>query len=192
MRSIIVESVRAIQPHDELEQSHITATLDWIASGAPLCRIAKPDLPPQHLVAYFALVDAAARKVLLVDHRQAGLWLPSGGHVEPGEAPAATVEREIFEELGIPAIFRFARPLFLTVTQTVGSTTRHTDVSLWYVLRGDATQPLTFDAEEFHGVQWFDFDAIPFDRADPHLRRFIAKLKPALTSEVQPAIEPQS
>lgn len=183
MRSIIAEYIRAIQPYDELEQEHITATLGWIASGAPLFRIAKPDLPPQHLVSYFALVDAAAHKLLLVDHRKAGLWLPSGGHVEPDEDPAATVEREVLEELGIPAIFRFAAPLFLTVTQTVGTSAGHTDVSLWYVLRGDATTPLAFDAEEFYGVQWFAFETIPFDRADPHLRRFIAKLKLALDSE---------
>ncbi|HEY0733802.1 MAG TPA: NUDIX domain-containing protein [Herpetosiphonaceae bacterium] len=183
MRSIIAEYIRAIQPYDELERQHIAATLDWIASGAPLFRIARPDHPPQHLVSYFALVDDAARKVLLVDHRRAGLWLPSGGHVEPDEDPAATVEREVLEELGTPAIFRFAAPLFLTVTQTVGSHAGHTDVSLWYVLRGDATTSLVFDAAEFYGVQWFDFDAVPFERADPHLRRFIAKLKRALTSQ---------
>lgn len=50
MRSMIAESIRAIQPYDELERQHIAATLDWIASGAPLFRIARPDRPPQHLV----------------------------------------------------------------------------------------------------------------------------------------------
>lgn len=185
MRSVIADYIRAIQPYDELERQQIAATLDWIASGAPLFRIAKPDLPPQHLVSYFALVDDADRKVLLVDHRRSGLWLPSGGHVEPDEDPVATVEREVLEELGIPANFRFATPLLLTVTQTVGSHAGHTDVSLWYVLDGDATQPLDFDAGEFYGVQWFDFDAVPFERADPHMRRFITKLKCGLTSENQ-------
>lgn len=183
MRSIIAEYIQAIQPYDELERQHIAATLDWIASGAPLFRTAKPDTPPQHLVSYFALVDDAGRKVLLVDHRTSGLWLPSGGHVEPDEDPVTTVEREVLEELGTAAILRFAAPLFLTVTRTVGKTAGHTDVSLWFVLRGTATTPLTFDAGEFYGVQWFAFDAVPFERADPHMRRFIAKLMLALDSE---------
>ena len=46
--------------------------------------------------------------VLLVNHINAGLWLPPGGHVEPDEHPAQTASREALEELGIaerPASF---------------------------------------------------------------------------------------
>jgi 8-oxo-dGTP pyrophosphatase MutT (NUDIX family) len=39
--------------------------------------------------------------VLLVDHKNARLWLPTGGHVEEGEDPRATVVRELKEELGL-------------------------------------------------------------------------------------------
>ena len=39
--------------------------------------------------------------VLLVDHRMAQLWLPNGGHVEPGEHPRDTVVRELKEEIGL-------------------------------------------------------------------------------------------
>src|SRR5690349_3278098 len=131
MRAAIAELVREIQPYDALERDHVAATLAWISSGAPLCRVAKPALPPQHLVCYFALVDPAANQLLLVDHKKAGLWLPGGGHVEPGEHPDATVGRELWEELRVQARFLLPRPLFLTVTQTVGTTAGHTDVSLW-------------------------------------------------------------
>ncbi len=130
MRSIIAELVRSIAPYDAIEQEHRAATLAWIASGAPLCRIEKPATPPQHLVSYFILYDAGRQQVLLVDHRKAGLWLPSGGHVEPGEHPRTTVIREAREELQIAARFMVPQPLFLTVTQTVGSIARHTDISL--------------------------------------------------------------
>ncbi|MEE3919135.1 NUDIX domain-containing protein [Micromonospora sp. BRA006-A] len=34
------------------------------------------------------------------------MWLPSGGHVEPGEHPADTVRRELREELGVAAVSR--------------------------------------------------------------------------------------
>ena len=116
MRATIAALIRAISPGDRLEAEQITATLAWIASGAPLCRSAKPAVPPQHLVAYCVLVDPSQKKLLLVDHKNAGLWLPSGGHVEVDEHPQTTVYRELNEELSISADFLcvnggFAGPL---------------------------------------------------------------------------------
>jgi 8-oxo-dGTP pyrophosphatase MutT (NUDIX family) len=40
-------------------------------------------------------------RILLVDHVNAGLWLPPGGHVEVDEDPGLTARREIQEELGL-------------------------------------------------------------------------------------------
>jgi 8-oxo-dGTP pyrophosphatase MutT (NUDIX family) len=163
-----------------LEAKHIAATLAWIASGAPLYRQQRADDPPQHLVAYFLLYDQAQHELLLVDHKKAGLWLPSGGHVEPDEPPHVTVQREVTEELGVTAHFFTSDvppiPLFVTVTPTVGSVARHVDVSLWYVLRGDAGRLPWYDAGEFYQVAWFALDALPRDRCEPHLARFAAKL----------------
>jgi 8-oxo-dGTP pyrophosphatase MutT (NUDIX family) len=134
-------------------------------------------VPAQHLVAYFVLFDPSQQQILLVDHKKAGLWLPSGGHVEPDEPPQTTVQREALEELDIRASFLSPDPLFLTVTQTVGHGVKHTDVSLWYLLQGDCAQPLWFDIEEFHQIAWFRLDELPLERCDPHLARFVAKLK---------------
>ncbi len=177
MRKIIAELVGSIQPIDALESEDVTYTLAWIESGAQLCRIQKPDVPPQHLVAYFVLYDAICEKLLLVDHKKAGLWLPGGGHVELEEHPQTTVSREAMEELNLKANFCFTEPIFLTVTATVGSPPSHTDISLWYLLAGDSTQPLWFDSEEFYQIQWFAVRELPFAQSDPHLARFVAKLK---------------
>jgi 8-oxo-dGTP diphosphatase len=182
VRDRIAEIVEAIEPLDKLERAHRDSTLEWIRSGAPIFRTMKPDIPPMHLVSYFALVDEARGKLLLVDHKLAGLWLPSGGHVEPDEHPRATVERELAEELNLAADFVRPDPLFITATQTAGHGT-HTDVSLWYLLRGDSARAIEFDRSEFHGVRWFSFDEIPFERSDPHMRRFIAKLEAALSEQ---------
>jgi len=175
--------VAAIEPADALEREHRDATVEWIRSGAPIFRTRKPDIPPMHLVSYFALVDRLRGKLLLVDHKLAGLWLPSGGHVEPGEHPTATVIRELSEELGLEAEFTQAGPIFITVTRTVGPGGRHTDVSLWYLLRGDSSRAIEFDRGEFHGVRWFGFDEIPFERSDPHMRRFVAKMRRSLAAQ---------
>lgn len=174
MKQAIRAEVESIQPFDELERAHRAEALAWIDSGAELCRIQKPATPPKHLVSYFAVVDRD--HVLLVEHRNAGLWLPSGGHVEPGEHPRDTVTRELREELGLELSAAPEAPLMLTISETVGATAGHTDVSLWYVIGADRHIALEFDAGEFHSVQWFHFDAAPASKSDPHLRRFLAKL----------------
>jgi 8-oxo-dGTP diphosphatase len=176
MVETIAQIVEAIEPLDDLEREHRDRTLEWIRSGASIFRTLKPDVPPMHLVSYFALVDEKRGKMLLVDHKIAGLWLPSGGHVEPDEDPRATVVREVAEELSLAADFMQPGPLFITVTR-VGGGIGHTDVSLWYLLRGDSSRAIEFDRGEFHGVRWFGFDEIPFERSDPHMRRFVVKLR---------------
>jgi 8-oxo-dGTP diphosphatase len=181
MRDEIDKMVAAIEPLDDLEREHRDSALEWIRSGAPIFRIKKPDVPPKHLVSYFALIDENRGKMLLVDHKLAGLWLPSGGHVEPDEDPRATVIREIAEELNLAADFIQPNPLFITATRTLGYGD-HTDLSLWYLLRGDSTRAIEFDRGEFHGVRWFGFDEIPFERSDPHMRRFVAKMRALLSA----------
>ena len=183
MRDRIAEIITSVEPLDELERAHRDSTLEWIRSGAPIFRTAKPDVPPKHLVSYFALVDQQRGKLLLVDHKLASLWLPTGGHVEPDEDPKATVSRELAEELNLVAEFVRDVPLFITVTRTVGADGGHTDVSLWYLLRGDSMRTIEFDRGEFHGVRWFSFDEIPFERSDPHLRRFVEKMRSSLAAQ---------
>ncbi len=40
-------------------------------------------------------------RLLLHRHRSLGLWLPCGGHVEPGELPDDAAVREVLEESGV-------------------------------------------------------------------------------------------
>ena len=174
MRQQIRNEFSAIIPFDDLEQAHIADAIAWVDSGAELCRIAKPAVPPKHLVSYFVVVDVG--HVLLVDHRNAQLWLPTGGHVEQGEHPRTTVVRELAEELGFAASHIIAEPLMLTTT-TVGLTAGHTDVSLWYVVRVNRNQEMSFDEQEFNEVRWFSYDDGPLDRTDPHMHRFLEKLR---------------
>ncbi|MFH8933776.1 NUDIX hydrolase [Streptomyces griseosporeus] len=181
LRGELLTLVEGIDPWDDLERTHLRTATEWITSGARLHRLAPPDVPPVHLVSYFVVLDDERGELLLVDHRKAGLWLPPGGHVEPGEDPWSTVVRECREELGIPAraLPRTGRrPLFLTVTRTRGQGA-HTDVSLWYVLRAEAGSVTAYDREEFAAIRWAtprQILAEPLDTLDPHLHRFTRKL----------------
>jgi 8-oxo-dGTP pyrophosphatase MutT (NUDIX family) len=193
MRQQIRAEIEFIVPLDDIEALHREDGLTWIESGVELCRLAKPATPPKHLVSYFAVVEG--ENLLLVDHKSAQLWLPSGGHVEPGEHPRATVVRELFEELGFNAPHEIGPPLMITITETAGLTSGHTDVSLWYVVRAEPGLALRVDTDEFNDVRWFHFADVPYGRTDPHLPRFVRKLKFnqsfKVTAVCKPASTPQ-
>jgi 8-oxo-dGTP diphosphatase len=175
MRTKIAELIRAISPLDELERQHISDTLAWIDSGAPLYRTARPATPRQHLVSYSVLFDQTAGQLLLLDHIDAGRWLPPGGHVEVDEHPATTALRELREELRLETEFIIGRPIFITLSTTIGKSAGHVDVSLWFAFRGDGLKPVQADPSECSAVQWFSLSALP-SRTDPHLTRFARKL----------------
>lgn len=84
--------------------------------------------------------------------------------------------REAKEELSIDGEFLDQALLFLTLTGAAGKTAGHTDVSIWYLLRGDRSADLAFDQAEFHRVRWFHKEAIALDRTDPNMARFLEKL----------------
>jgi 8-oxo-dGTP diphosphatase len=176
-QEMIREIVSAIKPFDTAEEEHQKTILEWIDSGEPLCRINKPATPPMHLVSYFTLYDPIQERILLVDHKKAGLWLPPGGHVEPDELPKNAAHRELKEELGLELKLFSEDPLFVTVTETTEEPPKHTDVSLWYVYLWDSTIELSYDTSEFHAVHWFPMSELPTNRADPNLERFCQKLR---------------
>jgi 8-oxo-dGTP pyrophosphatase MutT (NUDIX family) len=129
LKSMIVGLVSGIEPTDDLGREHRRNAFSWLAGTDDIFRREKPLTPSPHLVSYFLLVDRPAGSVLLCDHQLSGLWLPTGGHVEPGEHPLGTVRREAVEELGVTAQLDAAfrdRPFFLTMTETVGPPRRGT------------------------------------------------------------------
>ncbi len=181
-RTNIRTIVEHIEPLDALERATIAKVLAWIDGGAELFRRVKPDVPNQHLVSYFVLVDGKRSQVLLVNHRKAGLWLPTGGHVELDEDPHETVKREFAEELGLRAASEASigsLPLMITTNVTNGDG-RHTDVCLWYVVAGDVNMELDPDPGEFIGHRWWTFDevlAADIGGLDPATHRFLRKLQ---------------
>lgn len=180
--AVVQKLVAQIVPFDDVEAEHRQDALAWIASGAPLFRIAKPANPPKHLVSYIILPDQQQQKILLTEHVKAQLWLPAGGHVEINEDPTVTAARELQEELATSAKFNTqfgSKPLFVTITATKGADS-HLDVSLWYVMSGDTAEKLQFDAREMNSYRWFSFDEVfgmDISELDPQLHRFGRKLQ---------------
>ncbi len=129
LRILVQREIQVISPGDSIKEALRLDALAWLAASAPIFRIEKPATLAKHMVSYFVVTDET--QFLLVDHRNATLWLSPGGHAEPNEHPGATVVREIKEELGIEtSVNDVGSPLFITVTETVGNSTLHTGVLL--------------------------------------------------------------
>ena len=178
MHADLVRLVEDVPALDATGEAHRAEALAWLRSTDDVYRRERPAVPSPHLVVYVLLVDRARGAVLLGDHRLSGLWLPVGGHVDPGEAPIAAARRELREELGIalePDPQHGDRPFLLTVTETVGEpAARHTDVSLWFA--GAAIEDLALepDDRELRAVRWWTRAALASaDPAgfEPHLLR---------------------
>jgi 8-oxo-dGTP diphosphatase len=173
----VQELVRGIVPYDEVEAGHREEALRWLASTDDVFRRVKPATPSPHLVSYVVVIDPVDRSSLLVDHLNAKLWLPPGGHVEPDEDPVDAARREASEELGVE--FDDPRLEFITVTETIGVDRGHTDVSLWFVVDGRRGMPLVTDPAEFGEARWWTPEQVSAAGAgvfDPHYPRFVAKL----------------
>jgi 8-oxo-dGTP diphosphatase len=176
---VVHNMISGIEPWDELEEQHQLDTLRWLESTDDVFRREKPATPDRHLVSYVVLVDAEG-STLLVDHINAGLWLPPGGHVDSDENPAQTARREAQEELGVTRLptEHATQPAFVTVTRTVGQDDGHLDVSLWFAFVGQRDMPLKPDPAEIREVRWWSpADVLAEDpgRFDPHYGRFIMK-----------------
>ncbi|MDE3095280.1 MAG: NUDIX domain-containing protein [Chloroflexota bacterium] len=78
----------------------------------------------RHFTVSGFVVDRA--RTLLHWHRKNGMWLPPGGHIEPGEDPVRAVVREVLEETGVTAEVvplrapeAFARPAQIPAPYTI-------------------------------------------------------------------------
>ncbi|MBJ6637024.1 hypothetical protein H4K36_01950 [Streptomyces sp. DHE7-1] len=70
---------------------------------------------------------------------------------------------------------------FLTVTLT-RERNPHTDVSLWYPLDADADTITSYDEGEIDAIRWLIEEQVlpePEETLDPHLHRFVRKLRHA-------------
>lgn len=103
-------------------------------------------------------------QVLLHRHRKLGIWLPPGGHVEPGELPDDAATREVMEEAGLavelvgpppinaPGPRQLVRPRGVQLELI---TKDHEHIDLVYLARTVAPYDGTLAGEEA-SMGWYD------------------------------------
>jgi 8-oxo-dGTP pyrophosphatase MutT (NUDIX family) len=137
---------------------------------------------PAHVTASAAILDPAARRILLVMHGKVGRWLQPGGHCEADDATlAAAALREATEESGIvgltvvPGILQIDRH---PAPCQPGVVDEHLDVR-YLVLAPHGAAPLV--SAESDDVRWFDWEELP-EGIEPTIVEMVSAARAALAT----------
>ncbi len=107
-------------------------------------------------------------KVLLIKHKELGLWLPIGGHIELNETPDEALVREVKEECGldieviggkhaeISGITLMYTPAFVDVHAI---NKEHKHIGLVYFARAK-TGNAALAEQEHDAIQWVGLDEL--------------------------------
>ena len=135
-----------------------------------------------------AFVFDAADQVLLIHHVKSGLWLPPGGHIEPGETPAEAALREVREETGLqariitgpvfehPAVTSHAPP-FTIIEATAADPVNgpHQHIDFLYAGRANGAGALLPAAGEVTAVRWTALPDLGSLNVPPELPQLAAR-----------------
>ncbi|MER5728433.1 NUDIX domain-containing protein [Streptomyces sp. NPDC002138] len=101
-------------------------------------------------------------QVLLQQRSAAGLWTPLSGILEPGEAPAAGVVREVAEETGVRGVVELLAALTSSPPVRQGNGHRAQYLELVFACRPAVPDqvPRVCDDESAE-VGWFALNALP-------------------------------
>lgn len=117
--------------------------------------LSRDENPKTHFGVFFLPYNFKNKKVFLVHHKKAGSWISPGGHMDKGEVPYETLNREIFEELGIKKFFKTEPKPFLLTTVKINRDThpckKHYDI--WYLVPTDG-RDFNVDQQEFLDTKW--------------------------------------
>ena len=133
----------------EATYRRVLAKLD----SGPLLRV---DDSREHFCIMILPLDPTSQQVLAVHHKKAGKWLFPGGHIEPGESPIQTLNREVHEELGLPPQFSETEfPFLVTVTDGIRNVDREcaSHYDIWFLLKADC-RLYNVGTEEFLESRW--------------------------------------
>ena len=173
-----LEYLRAIYPERQAELEPLSERIRS-SSGRSLADRSNSE---GHLTVSGTVLHVRTGRVLLLHHRALGLWIPPGGHIEPGDdsLPAAAA-REVCEETGICG--HALRPVCMSGglqtaldfdVFTVPANERrgegaHRHYNLRYLFLYDGPEEVRIAPDESLGYRWYPLD-------DPYVRRLYERI----------------
>ncbi len=127
------------------------------------------------LVGVTAVVRDASGALLLGRRADTGRWALPSGIVEPGEEPAAAVEREVHEETGLVVVAEHLSSVSTTDVVTYGNGDRSIYLDLTFLCRLDGGHLHLGDDENLE-VAWLPVAELPTlqPSSRPRLERALA------------------
>ena len=145
---------RLVATHAPVDPREAAAKERFLAELDRLEHPSDETADPVHVTA--SAVVVGRRGTVLHRHRKLGRWMQPGGHLDPGESPAAAALREAQEETGLGLVHPVGGPFFLhlDVHPAAGG---HTHLDLRYLLIGSDEDPAPLPGESPE-ARWYDWD----------------------------------
>lgn len=100
------------------------------------------------------------KHVLLVKRSDTGAWTPVTGIIDPGEQPADTAVREVYEEAGVVAVPERLVKVHVTDPVVYENGDRAQYLDLVFRCRWESGDPAPLDGENSE-ARWFSLDELP-------------------------------
>lgn len=132
------------------------AFLQKVADGM----LTRDENPKSHFCVYTLPYNPEEKKVFIVHHKKAGLWIAPGGHIDRGEQLLQTLNRETNEELGVKDSFKELPPPFLLTITAIDNLVQpcKTHYDIWFLFPTDGSN-FCVNPEEFYDARWLTVEA---------------------------------
>lgn len=156
MKKSLLEAVEKLRHKEYVNTEFIKKFLNRIEQDEIYTRDEGND---SHFCSFFLPFNLETKKIFLGDHKKAGSWVPPGGHIDKGENPIQTVQREFREELR----YELTNEKIELFDLSIKNIFRHNKVpcnihfDLWHIVYVDLID-FDYDKREFYDAKWVSFD----------------------------------
>ena len=173
----LLTALSSFTPIDSQEQSYkerMIALLDLSKENS----FSRENLIPGHFTASAFVTNLSKTKVLLVHHAKYNIWVQPGGHIDMGETPWQSAQRELKEETGL-LIYKSEDLLFDLDVHLIPASKKelaHYHFDLRYYFEADENQHLLKN-EESNDLKWVEKGKVYALQPDRSVIRMLEKIE---------------